>query len=158
MDVLKLVAVFAVLLIALKFKAKLFLAILFSIVATVALWQIPLATCAQLWWKATKDWNNLQVLLVLYFITFLQRLLERRLAPNPQSHRPYPRHGGVGQAPHRGGTARAAGAQMPPQLTAVQRDKSAHRRPPCPRECQKEAAAKLCSDEKTVRLHSRPDP
>ena len=78
MDVLKLVAVFAILLIALKLKAKLFLAILCSIVATVALWQIPLLTCAELWWKATKDWNNLQVLLVLYFITFLQRLLERR--------------------------------------------------------------------------------
>lgn len=77
-DIIKLVIVFAIIVLALKFKLKLFVSMLLAIVASIFLWQIPLGTCGELLWTATKDWDNITVLLVLYIITFLQRLLERR--------------------------------------------------------------------------------
>lgn len=77
-DIVKLVIVFAIIVLALKFKLKLFVSMLLAIAASIALWQIPLKTCGELLWAATKDWDNITVLLVLYIITFLQRLLERR--------------------------------------------------------------------------------
>ncbi len=77
-DIIKLVIVFAIIVLALKFKLKLFVSMLLAIVASILLWQIPLGTCGELLWTATKDWDNITVLLVLYIITFLQRLLERR--------------------------------------------------------------------------------
>ncbi len=78
MDIIKLVIVFALIIIALRFKLKLFAAMLIAVIATAALWQIPPLECLQLVWNATKSWSNLTVLIVLYVITFLQRLLERR--------------------------------------------------------------------------------
>lgn len=77
-DIIKLVIVFAIIVLALKFKLKLFVSMLLAIVASILLWQIPLGTCGELLWTATKDWDNITVLLVLYIITFLQRLLELR--------------------------------------------------------------------------------
>ena len=78
MDIIKLLIVFAVLIIALKCKLKLFMAMLAAIVASILLWQIKPIDCLSLLWSATWNWNNFTVLLVLYVITFLQRLLERR--------------------------------------------------------------------------------
>ena len=78
MELLKLLAVFAVIIIALKCKLKLFMAMLLAILSTILLWQISPGYCVDLTWAATKNWNNLSTLLVIYFITFLQRLLERR--------------------------------------------------------------------------------
>ena len=78
MEVIKLLIVFAIIVLALKFKLKLFAAMLMAIAASILMWKIPLATCGELLWKATKSWDNITVLLVLYIITFLQRLLERR--------------------------------------------------------------------------------
>lgn len=78
MELLKLLAVFAVIIVALKCKLKLFMAMLLAILTTVLLWQVPLGSCAELTWAATSNWSNISTLLVIYFITFLQRLLERR--------------------------------------------------------------------------------
>jgi len=78
LELIKLLIVFAVIVIALRFKLKLFIAMLLAIISSILLWQIPLADCGRLLWTATKSWDNITVLLVLYFITFLQRLLERR--------------------------------------------------------------------------------
>ena len=78
MDLLKLLVVFVIIIVILRFKLKLFVAMLAAIVASVLLWQIGPMDCLRLIWKATWNWDNFTVLLVLYVITFLQRLLERR--------------------------------------------------------------------------------
>lgn len=78
MELVKLLVVFAVIIVALKCKLKLFMAMLLAILSTILLWQVPFGSIFELTWIATKDWNNLSTLLVIYFITFLQRLLERR--------------------------------------------------------------------------------
>lgn len=78
MELLKLLVVFAVIIIALKCKLKLYLAMLLAILSTILLWGVSPGSCAALTWESTKDWGNLSTLLVIYFITFLQRLLERR--------------------------------------------------------------------------------
>lgn len=78
MELVKLLAVFLIIIVALKLKLKLFMAMLLAIVSTILLWRIPAKECLALLWSATKNWDNITTLLVLYFITFLQRLLERR--------------------------------------------------------------------------------
>ena len=78
MDIIKLLIVFAVIIVVLKCKCKLFVAMLAAIAASVLLWRIPPLQCLRLLWSATWNWDNFTVLLVLYVITFLQRLLERR--------------------------------------------------------------------------------
>ena len=78
MDVLKLVIVFAIIVAALWFKLKLWNAMTLAIIATVVLWWIPVKTDLEVLWSACSDWSNLQVLLILYLIMFVQRMLERR--------------------------------------------------------------------------------
>lgn len=78
MDIVKLAAVFALIVAALWRKWKLWKAMTLAIVATMVLWQIPVSTDAKLLWRACSDWENIQVLLVFYLIMFLQRMLERR--------------------------------------------------------------------------------
>ena len=78
MEIVKLLVVFLVIVIALRFKLKLFVAMLLATVSSALLWKISPSDCAGLVWTATKNWDNITVLLVLYIITFLQRLLERR--------------------------------------------------------------------------------
>lgn len=78
MELLKLLVVFVIIIVILRFKLKLFVAMLAAIVASVLLWQIGPMDCLRLIWNATWNWDNFTVLLVLYVITFLQRLLERR--------------------------------------------------------------------------------
>lgn len=78
MELIKLAAVFVVLVVLLKLKLRLWQAFIVTVVATVLLWRIPFKQCFVLLWQATRSWENLSILLILYFITFLQRLLERR--------------------------------------------------------------------------------
>lgn len=78
LDIIKLLLVFAIIVVFLRLKLKLFVAFLAAIAATALLWQIPVLTCLELWWSGTKSWDTISVVLLLYFITFLQRLLERR--------------------------------------------------------------------------------
>ncbi len=76
--IVKLLVVFAIIIVALRCKLKLFWAMLGAIVATILLWQIRPLDCVKLLWKATKSWSNLSVLVILYVTTVLQRVLERR--------------------------------------------------------------------------------
>lgn len=78
MDIVKLAAVFALIVAALWRKWKLWKAMTLAIVATMVLWRIPVGVDAKLLWSACSDWENIQVLLVFYLIMFLQRMLERR--------------------------------------------------------------------------------
>lgn len=78
MDVLKLAAVFVIIVAALWLKLKLWKAMALAIVATVVLWWIPFRTDLNILWAACSDWSNLQVLLILYLIMFVQRMLEKR--------------------------------------------------------------------------------
>jgi integral membrane protein (TIGR00529 family) len=78
MDLVKLLAVLAIIIIALKFKLKLWQAIIVGIASTVPLWQIPSAECGRLIIKATTSWSTISTCLVIYVITMLQKLLEER--------------------------------------------------------------------------------
>lgn len=78
MDAVKLLIVFLVLIISQKLLKKLYWAILCSLAATILLWLIPVGVCAATLWKAVSSWDNIQIILILYCITFLQRMLERR--------------------------------------------------------------------------------
>ena len=78
MDLIKICIVMAVLIAALKLHLKLWQAVICCIVTTVLLFGIPLRDVAALVVKGATSWSNLSILLMLYFITFLQRLLEKR--------------------------------------------------------------------------------
>ena len=78
MDLIKICIVMLVLIIALRLHLKLWQAVSICIVATALLFKIPIKDVASLLVKGTTSWSNLSILLMLYFITFLQRLLERR--------------------------------------------------------------------------------
>lgn len=78
MDVLKLVVVFAIIVAALWLKLKLWKAMTLAIAATALLWWIPIQTDLKILWSACSDWSNIQVLLILYLIMFVQRMLEER--------------------------------------------------------------------------------
>lgn len=78
MEILKLLAAFGIIIIALKCKLKLFQAILISIVATAVMWGIGPVLCLRIIWSAVSSWDTISVLVILYSITFLQRMLERR--------------------------------------------------------------------------------
>lgn len=77
-DIIKLVVVFLIIVIVLKLKRPLSLGILLSIVATAILYQIPAITFGSLLIKGVTSWSTISVILILYCITFLQRLLERK--------------------------------------------------------------------------------
>lgn len=77
-DIIKLVIVFLVIVVAIKFKRPLWMAIGISIVAAALLYQIPIMTFGTLLLDGVASWNTVSVLLILYTITFLQRLLERK--------------------------------------------------------------------------------
>ena len=78
MELLKLCAVFAVIIVALRFKCKLYQAMLLAIIATALLWRLPLVTCGALLVEGLFSVETLTLVAILYAITFLQRLLERR--------------------------------------------------------------------------------
>ena len=78
MELIKLAVVFAVIILALKFRLKLYQAMLLSLLATILLWGVDIRTVFTLWWDSTKSWETISVVLILYLITFLQRMLEKR--------------------------------------------------------------------------------
>ncbi len=78
LDVIKLIIIFAAIIIALKLKLKLYLAITIAIFASAIAFQITPLKCFELLWFTTTAWDTISVLLILYCITFLQRLLENR--------------------------------------------------------------------------------
>ncbi|NLT58632.1 MAG: DUF401 family protein [Clostridiales bacterium] len=78
MLLVKLAAVFAVILGLMWLRRPLFLAILGGIVVAVPLYGIPIGTFLKLALNAVTSLGTLEILLVLYLITYLQRMLEER--------------------------------------------------------------------------------
>lgn len=78
MDLVKILIVMCVVVIALRLHLKLWQAMLCCITATILLFKISIATTVGLIITGCTSWSNLSILLMLYFITFLQRLLEKR--------------------------------------------------------------------------------
>lgn len=78
LELIKLAAVFAVIVALLWLGRPLYLAILAGSVAVALLYAIPLDRCAALVLRVCRDPSALTILGSLYLITFLQRMLERR--------------------------------------------------------------------------------
>jgi uncharacterized protein len=78
LQVIKLVVVFAALLISLKLNLKLTKSMLITILATILIYKISPADCYEIWKSATTSLNTISLVLILYLITFLQRILENK--------------------------------------------------------------------------------
>lgn len=78
LHVLKLAVIFVVIIAVLWMKKPLYLAITSGIVVTVLLYQIGVTDIFDILLKAVTNWGNISIILVLYCITFLQRMLEKR--------------------------------------------------------------------------------
>ena len=78
MDLLKLVAVFASLVVVLRFNKPLHLAIIFATLSTILLFKIPADLTLKSLIAGATSWSTIQLLLVLYLITFLQKMLQRK--------------------------------------------------------------------------------
>ena len=78
MDLLNLLAVFLVIIVVMWLKKPLFLAIVASTIATWLLYWMPVGTVGHALIRGAVSWDTIQLLLVLYLITFLQRMLEQR--------------------------------------------------------------------------------
>lgn len=76
--ILKLLAVFAIIIFIMWRKKPLLYAIIAATIGTVLLYQLPLKDTAEAVWKGATSWSTIQTLLVFYCITFLQRMLEKR--------------------------------------------------------------------------------
>lgn len=77
-NVIKLVIIFSVIIVTLKCKLKLYSALIIAIITSAIAFRITPLRCLELFWSTTKSWNTISVLLILYSITFLQRMLEKR--------------------------------------------------------------------------------
>ena len=62
----------------LKLKQPLYLAMLGAIIATVLLYGIPFSNSLQLLWQIVISYDTITVLLILYLITFLQKMMEAK--------------------------------------------------------------------------------
>ncbi len=78
MEIIKLFAVFAVIVIVLKLKKPLFISIIAGTVAAALLFQISIKIFFSTLFNAAISWSTISILLVFYLITFLQRMLEKR--------------------------------------------------------------------------------
>lgn len=78
LQVIKLVVVFAALLISLKLKLKLTKSMLITILVTILIYKISPADCYGIWKSATTSLDTISLVLILYLITFLQRILENK--------------------------------------------------------------------------------
>lgn len=78
MEIVKLLAVFAVIVLVLKLKKPLFVSIIAGTIAAALLFSMSIDTFFSTLFKAATSWNTVSILLVFYLITFLQRMLEKR--------------------------------------------------------------------------------
>jgi integral membrane protein (TIGR00529 family) len=78
MEVIKLLTVFSVLVIVLKLKKPLFVSIIAGIISAALLFHMSIKAFFLTLFNAAISWNTISILLVFYFITFLQRMLEKR--------------------------------------------------------------------------------
>ncbi|MDI9491513.1 MAG: DUF401 family protein [Bacillota bacterium] len=77
-QVAKLIVVFAALLLSLRAGLKLAKAMAATIVVTILIYFISPRDVLAIWWGATTSLNTISLVLILYLITFLQRMLEDR--------------------------------------------------------------------------------
>lgn len=78
MALVKLLIVFALIVVILKFKLPLYAAMGAAIVSTIVLYQLPFVGSLETLLHATIAKDTIEVVVVLYIITYLQRMLERR--------------------------------------------------------------------------------
>ncbi len=78
MEMLKLTAILAVMVLVLRLKKPLYLAVVAAIVATAVLFWMNIGLFFSTILKAAVSWSTLSVLLLFYLITYLQRMLEAR--------------------------------------------------------------------------------
>ncbi len=78
MEILYLVIVFVIIIAVLWMKKPLFMAITGGIIAVVLLFGVPLADALRVFGEQTVSGDTVNVLLSFYFVTFLQKMLERR--------------------------------------------------------------------------------
>ncbi len=78
LQILKLAGVFLVIILLLFFRRPLYQAILAGILAACVLYGIPPLKMGGLLLKVVTSWSAMSILVVIYFITFLQRMLEKR--------------------------------------------------------------------------------
>lgn len=78
MDIIKLIVIFASIIIVIKYNKPLHMALLFGIVSTVILYRIGLGNTLSLVVKGAFSRDTIYLILAFYTITFLQRMLEKR--------------------------------------------------------------------------------
>lgn len=78
MEILKLVVIFFVIVLLIGFRRPLYQAVTAGILATAALYSIDPMHMGALVLKVLRSWSAMSILLILYLITFLQRMLEKR--------------------------------------------------------------------------------
>lgn len=78
MEIMKLILVFFVIVVMLWMKRPLYQAILAAIATTAVFYRIMPGQCLVLFFQVLTDWNSMSVIVILYLITFLQRMLEQR--------------------------------------------------------------------------------
>ena len=76
--ILRLGLVFLLIVLLIRLKKPLWMALAGGIAASVLLYRIPLPTAAGVLARETISWENISVLLSFYLVTFLQKMLERR--------------------------------------------------------------------------------
>lgn len=75
---LRLLIIFLVIIVLLAYKRALYQAISAGLLAAALLYRISPVQCIELASKVLINWSSLSLLLILYLITFLQRMLEKR--------------------------------------------------------------------------------
>ncbi len=76
--IIKLALIFAAIVALVALKRPLYQAMLGGIAATALLYRINPAQSARLVWDVAASWGSMSVLFILYAVTFLQKMLERR--------------------------------------------------------------------------------
>lgn len=77
-DLIKLVFIFAAIVSFIAFKRPLYQAIIAGIIMTMLLYLINPIQSTTLIWNTIKNWSSMSIVVILYAITFLQKMLEKR--------------------------------------------------------------------------------
>ena len=78
MNLVNLLIVFAVIVVLIRIKQPLVVALAAATLATILLFRIPAFDAVKYMWRGATTWTTIQTLLVFYTITFLQRMMEKR--------------------------------------------------------------------------------
>lgn len=78
MDIIKLVGVFIIILVFINRKKSLFIAMLGGVAAVIIFYQISFSALPSLFWQGLTGPATINLVLSFYFITFLQRMMEKR--------------------------------------------------------------------------------